>query len=1367
MEKNMNNSSKKPIHPGLYIKQQILPPNLSIKEASKLLNVSRQALSNLLNGKSNLSNQMALMLENVFNCNSSDLLDLQKKYETYQTKKSNTNPVRPYVNPYLKISTFDINNWANELDASKQLPALLRTLILSTGNKITDIEFPAFENSQQKGWDGKLYSEEATPWIPQGKSKWEFGRGNNINKKANEDFDKRTRITNIEERKDNTFVFVTPRIWTNKDQWKKEKNLYDWKEVKVLDAIDLEHWLGQSIQAQTQMYSFLNRETEGIKLLGQIWDEWAGCTNPELPTELFNSIVEQHRNVLESWLDRQPDRPFILSAETELEGMAFLKCALEQIENSFPGVYANAIVLNSISALNSLAGTSSNSIVILSSPEVEKKLGGFFKNTRTIIVRSKNMPTRNVDINLGHIHIGYEPFHIAFKNQGLENHEIDQLSRKSARSLTILRRQLTENPAIQNPAWSEDKQLAKSLIPFILIGVWDSENKSDRNILQKLTKNENYDEIEDKILDLKNKIESPVWHFGKYQGIISKIDSLYAVKNYITPNIINSFIGLANDVLRETDPTLEVPNNERWAKNFFGKNHGHSEELRISICDTLVLLSVFGNDLGIKEPDFYPKNQINNLVNNLLNTSKETPWYFYRKELPYFAEAAPNKFLEILESELNRECPDIAKLFVPTPDGIFGECLRAGLLWALEILAWNPNNLLRVVIILAKLCNWHKNDNWGETPILTLQSIFCFWMPQTNASLEERNEVLHQLIHKFPKIGWQVCMKQFESQRQIGHPNHRPRWNHVANETVSDSFRDEITNGFYHAIDLSLNWPHGYDEQTLGDLIQRFSHLKPMQKDRLWEIIRTWIKTKPIPTDYQKSKVIDEIRINILAPRGRKKNPYDKTTLKKAQKVSNILKSKSLIIQNQWLFLNSWVEGIENEQLDYKKFDELVYKKRKNALVAIWNTLGIEGIIELCSNGEASYIIGFIMAETCSDIQEKTDFIQSFLNKQSRNQRDENRDCIRGFLYNMDMDKRKIILGTLIHSFEKQEDVQILLLLSSPIEPNTLELIEELSGNIKTKYWEGINLNCIVLNETSIPKIVIELLNVGRPQVAVYFSRMNFEILDSALLLRLLGAAATQKMEIKSIYQLYSYDISEALDTLDQRSDVIINDLIPLEFQFFDILNRTDHGIKNLEKHLSNSPEFFIEALSLAFERNDGKDDTNEWGNTNPENKKFMALRCYKLIKQVKRIPGTLNNGKIETKLLTDWIVKSRNLARENDRLEVCDRMIGELLSKCPSEDDGITPCFSVCEAIEELGSEDIFFGMRIGIRNSEGPHWRKEGDDLEFKIAENYKNSADKIKYDYPKTSRMLNQIAESYIRDGQWWKEHTNKQRVLETNY
>ena len=79
---------KNPPHPGEFIRTEIvLPAGLSVTAAAVALQVSRPALSSLLNGKANLSGDMALRIEKAFGVKMDTLMRMQSSYDIAQTRK--------------------------------------------------------------------------------------------------------------------------------------------------------------------------------------------------------------------------------------------------------------------------------------------------------------------------------------------------------------------------------------------------------------------------------------------------------------------------------------------------------------------------------------------------------------------------------------------------------------------------------------------------------------------------------------------------------------------------------------------------------------------------------------------------------------------------------------------------------------------------------------------------------------------------------------------------------------------------------------------------------------------------------------------------------------------------------------------------------------------------------------------------------------------------------------------------------------------------------------------------------------------------------------------------------------------------------
>ncbi len=77
-----------PPHPGEIIKELCLEPlGLSVTDAAKGLGVTRKALSELLNGHTGVSSEMAIRLEQAFGSTAETWLFMQLEYDLWQAKQ--------------------------------------------------------------------------------------------------------------------------------------------------------------------------------------------------------------------------------------------------------------------------------------------------------------------------------------------------------------------------------------------------------------------------------------------------------------------------------------------------------------------------------------------------------------------------------------------------------------------------------------------------------------------------------------------------------------------------------------------------------------------------------------------------------------------------------------------------------------------------------------------------------------------------------------------------------------------------------------------------------------------------------------------------------------------------------------------------------------------------------------------------------------------------------------------------------------------------------------------------------------------------------------------------------------------------------
>ena len=1181
-----------PLHPGSYIKDRILPAGLSVKAAAELLGVGRPALSNLLNGNAALSPEMALRLEKTFGVSQQELLQMQAKFDQYQTRIRDQNiAVRAYVPSFLKITARNIQQWVDgNLEARSQLPVFLRKLVNSTGQELSHVDFPGYDNAEKKGWDGRVDAGAATPWIPLGKSGWEFGCNLDPKQKAEHDYSVRTNAIPAHERAEITFIFVTPRKWNAKEKWANDKEaLGEWKSIKAYDASDLEQWLEQSVPAQGWMAEQMGSPDEGAHSLDEQWQKWASVTEPELSKELFGPAVEDHKRTLKSWIEKPPSSPLVVCADSKIEALAFLFCIFDEDDFAAARYKDRAVVFSSAQALRKLVSSSSALIPIVFTEETEQELGGAHRKLHAIIVRPKNTVDTKPDIVLDLLN--HESFGKALAAMGIDDHlRAEVLARESGYSSTILRRRLSKNPAIRTPLWTQDAAAVRNLIPMMLVGAWHTQSNADCEILS-LFAHTTYSKVEEQITELLKFDDPPIWSVGRFRGVSSKIDAFFAVQAAVTQKDLDDFLFGAEVVLSETDPALELPEDKRAFAVLYGKKREYSGALRAGICETLVLLAVHGNNLFGERLGINVEDRINLLIRRLLTPLSPEKLLSQSDDLPLYAEAAPDEFLRIIEEDLQSPEPQVQGLMKPADTGMFGGGFphRTGLLWALETLAWKPEQLLRVSLILAKLAEQKITDNWSNKPENCLLSIFRSWMPQTAASLDQRKKALETLTKRFPQVGWQVCLPQFFSGSQTGDYSHRPRWRNDASGAGQPVTRHERSEFARKALDLVLAWPV-HDENTLGDLIKTLQDMPQEDQNKVWNLIDHWAKKE---RDESRKAVLRE-RIRRFAFTRRSKNREIKSDTKdRARDAYRLLTPDDVVVRHQWLFTANWVEEsadeLEDEATDFQKREERVRRLRVEALEEIWRKKRLEGIMALVSTSDAAFVIGWHLADGVIGASGAAEFMKRCLAVDDANLVNRMDELSAGFLSRVDTHLRLETTRALLAALPPSQVCR--LLKCSPFQRETWLLVDSQPSEIREQYWREIHPGSLRQDAPEINEVIDRLLEAHRPRAAFRAVHFALKEIETSRLKRLLYEVGTGAFEPAGTYQLDAYHISSALSILQGRSGVTVDEMARLEFQFIRALDHSEHGLPNLVGQLVKSPSLFMQVLALTFKRSDGGEE--------------------------------------------------------------------------------------------------------------------------------------------------------------------------------
>jgi addiction module HigA family antidote len=1332
-----------PIHPGHYVRDHVIPAGMNVTKAAQQLEVSRPTLSNFLNGKAELSSEMAARLEAAFGVPARKLLDVQSAWNAAKSKRSSTSPgIKSYVPPFLQIRAARIEDWGSTGIAPRQrLSVFLRTLVNSTTNGLTKADFPGNDNSEREGWDGEVIAGQGTPWVPEGHSGWEFGVTQDVKGKADGDFAKSVKAVPAKERRGMTFVFVTPRMWSGKAAWVKARQKEKlWKDVRAYDASDLEQWLEQSIAGQAWFASETGQDALGAISLDRAERDWGADCEPPLTPALFADAVNSAKATLKRVLAADPYQPAVIVADSKDEALAFLSAAFAPEDPEFGAYRDRIIVFREPGALSKLATRVTNFIPVIVSREVEKEFAPFRSSMPSFIVYPRNATNAEPDIVLETLN--WETFNKALEAMGLDKDRVDQLARESGRSPTVLRRRLSRLAAIRTPDWASDRVIAAGLIPFVLAGAWKADNKTDQAMLEILAGDVGFEELERRMAGLLPLDSAPVWSAGSYRGVVSKIDALFAIQANFTALDLQRFFDVAALVLAEEDPALELPEKDQWAAAIYGKTREISGALREGLAETLVLMAVYGPTLFKDRLNFDAAARADRLVRELLTPLSTRTLQSQIDNLPLYSEASPDTFLSIVEADLKTESPVTLELMRPVTDFPFGSSPRTGLLWALENLAWSDDLFLRTVLVLGRLAERAIDDNLMNKPSSSLSSIFRSWMPQTSAKLEHRQDAIKMLAEKHPEVAWPICIEQFSQHSRIGHYSHKPRWRPDGHGKGSPITRREDNAFTLFVFRLALNWPV-HTLATIGDLIRNLDGVGEELHDEVWDVVDRWISSA---SEEDKADLREQIRTSALTRRARKRGAKGTT---RAKQTFDRLQPADPVLRHDWLFRQSWVEESADEVIgddyDFRARDERIAKLRSQAVKEIFDSGGAQAVLRLAERGQAAHNVGWFLAQVLDDRATLVEALAKIANGGGLS--GARGLVIEGALLKSG-DGDDALLRTIASRVTPEKVAQLLML--APFEGQTWRFVDELDEEVQSAYWTGVNPRWS-RDPADLPEAVRRLIAARRPRAAFQLSRLDLKALPPPLLYALLVAILTNSIEAANTYMLEPYSLREAFKLLNDSGEITTDQMAGLEFQFIDIFNHGDAIPINLSRTMAAQPESFVQAVAFFTKRKDDQEDPPELRLDDEEARSNRAKAAYRLLEAVEFIPG-VPDGDVEAARIVAWVEQAQASLSALARQDIGDQMIGKMLANAPAAEDNIWPCLAVRDALEQVANHHIEQGLHVALRNARGAHWRGEGGTQERELAAQYRGWADAMAYTHPRVAAILRGVEKAYLSEADW---------------
>lgn len=1235
------------------------------------------------------------------------------------------------------IDATDLKQWAFRRDCQDHLPLVVRRLIRATSPGISQILIPAGDSVHYSGWDGILDVNIGTEYIPEGYSVWEFSTNQKIKDKAEDDYQKRTNDALGVDRTAATYVFVTARVWADKDEWVAEKQRDGkWKDVRVYDATILEEWLEEAPAVGAWLAKYLRIFLDDVDTAEDYWKEWISATEPPLTSNLILSGREIQVEAVRQWLCAPPSLLTLQAASRE-EALAFFIAVTEKLsETEKDSFFSRCLIINNLKSFRS-ASLKRNPLILVNRFEETDAIGKALQNGHHVFV----------PLGIGNVvarekivlpRFEREAFVAALKEMGLSEEKAKKFSKDSGRSLSVLRRQLSS--IANQPKWAQQES-AREIIPAVLIGRWVEKNKSDRSAISSIAK-EPYEVISGRLAKWLVGPDSPLYKIGDAWRLTSPIDALFALAPYLTKQDVESFKEVALDVLGELNPALELEPEDRWKASVYGKEPKYSGWLREGIAQTLVLIAVFGEEAGLSAVSS-PQTWIDLLVKDLLYKADWKKWSSLTDILPLLAEASPTSFLEAVEESLSADEPSIMEMFSES-GGITPSSAHTGLLWALEGLAWNPQLLGRATALLGELAKRDPGGKLCNRPISSLRDIFLLWLPQTFAPLEKRMEALDMLIDRVPEIGWKLLVTIMPQGHDTVMPTHMPRWReYMGNQNSNITIAEHLAS--ISAVTAKIAANVGIDGNRWAGVIEKMPNLPPTDRQSIIE--KLGLCSEQITVGREKAWAA--LRHLLYSHRSFPDADWalPDIELSEIEKIYSSLEPLEIYAKLTWLFDKAWPELPEGRSDgNYEEQQKIINQQRNEAISLIIENQGIKGIIAFAEKVSEPWQLGLMMAQRHVD-QADEELILSYLEPgKSKEILTFSQAYVCWHANQKETDWISAHINKAKEDYWSMDKI-INFALALPCNRYTWDQIEKFGSDVQEGYWGKCGTNFYGLPPDDKVYGIMQLLGVARFFTALDAAAMVAEELPSSLILEVLQKAVTAPADSEDSKRFDAHDVVRLFQRLDKLGDADEKELARLEWAFLPVLSKEWHGRspRLLHKELASDPSFFAEVIKWIYKAKDEEKVENK--ELNEDFLQQRARRAYDLLSSWEIVPGSISGSSIDLNKLRDWVQKARQLCAESGRGDVGDSHIGKLLAHARAE-KGTWPPEAVCIIIDTTNSEALDDGFYVGICKKRGVVTKAafEGGRQERELANRFKHYSDSLSAKWPRTVSVLAKVAESY---------------------
>jgi hypothetical protein len=1250
--------------------------------------------------------------------------------------------------------------WAESKQAESRFPGLIKQLILAVIEP-EEICMPSGDATWLPGPDGYVTCLQGNRFVPTGYSVWEMGTDNRIKTKADKDYEKRrsSDLQGLESRgisrSQATFVFATPRVWKNKERWmseRKEEGI--WKDVWVVDGEDLVGWLELASALGQQFAAELGRiPSYGLDTPDRAWYNWAGLSNPPASEELAVAGRGKQEEDLIGRLLGEPSA-LIVRGSSPREAFGFILAALRRIEleDRRQRLISRTLIADDEQVVQRLENLQ-NQIVVLR--HARSQVSGNLVDRRGChIVVSEGNEVRSLHNVITLQRPSRSEFVKALKGMGMSVEDAERAARESGLSVTVFQRQ-RHSVNYDVPDWVELPRAA-GLLPAVMAGRWDESNEKDREILCLLAGMDDYTRLEGLFSEFLSVDEPPLQKAGDVWALTAPADAFHLTARMLTNQHLSRFKNAFRAVFESIDGRVDV-STDKWLAYGMTAAKGHSKWLRQGLAETLLLIGERGSDAGMvcvgSVTDYAEK-----VVRGLPGLDDWRILASIRDVYPTLIEAAPRPFLQSLGVLLENRPDDARLLFSDGQNTIGVEGMHTGLLWGLELLAWSPEYLTDVALILARLASVDPGGVLHNRPINSLREIFLWWNPGTNVGSKKCLDTIDLILQREPDIGWSLLEGLLPTFAiTTSSETVKPRWRDFGDPADDMKTRSGQIRYMSGIVDRALDCV-GSSPERWRAILESQRALAPEQQQKTLQLLDQI--AQQANSSEGNDALWDVVRGFVYKHRTHHYTDWalGEPAVSQFERIADRLAPKDIARRYRWLF-DEWFPDIPYPSSDGDGVDHQlkeIERLRDKAADAILRAEDVQGLVRLGTTCQYPHFVASAGTKLMDSAEEAFSFLVEAIAVGNCGTTLAS-NISSGALARFGEQWRDMIM-TKAHETAWPSNVMAGLLVRWPDEPATWRDAASLGEEVESEYWRCKPIGTIEGSSDERDYQIGKLIEAKRAAETLERVAYRAKGIPTEALIRLFDAALQELKqghaeELVRRIALSSHDISKYLGQLRSREDMPRKELAVREYKALPLLGWMYSEGLTIQELMAEDPLFFVSVICDVYLRaNRDEDEESVHADCTTELEKARAEAGFRLLRGMHVLPGRNENGEIDESRLLRWIKVARQRASKEDRAVMTDRTIGGVLAHAEEDpQDQVWPHRGVRHVIDELAAPEIERGIRLERVNMRGVYSKAvcEGGGQERELEAQYRGWAAALRSQWPRTARLMDEIAEEWRRE------------------